>query len=102
MVVQYKAGTRYLCNYLRQQYRVPVCQYLPADPVDAKVVAAFFAALSSVELDAYQRALAAQQQTETASERPVPSSCNACAIRRRWPNGSSSTSIPPTAWWRQS
>jgi len=33
------------------------------------VVAAFFAALSSVELDAYQRALAAQQQTEAASER---------------------------------
>ncbi len=69
MVVQYKAGTRYLCNYLRQQYRVPVCQYIPADPVDAQVVAAFFAALSSVELDAYQRALAAQQQTEVASER---------------------------------
>jgi len=69
MVVQYKAGTRYLCNYLRQQYRVPVCQYIPADPVDAQVVAAFFAALSSVELDAYQRALAAQQQTEAASER---------------------------------
>src|SRR5262245_47544481 len=26
MVVQYKAGTRYLCNYLRQQSHVPVCQ----------------------------------------------------------------------------
>jgi DNA invertase Pin-like site-specific DNA recombinase len=69
MVVQYKAGTRYLCNYLRQQYRVPVCQYIPADPVDAKVVEAFFAALSPVELDVYHRALAAQQQTEEATTR---------------------------------
>jgi DNA invertase Pin-like site-specific DNA recombinase len=69
MVVQYKKGTRYLCNYLRQQYRVPVCQHIPADPVDATVVEAFFAALAPVELDAYQRALAAQQQTEAASDR---------------------------------
>jgi hypothetical protein len=69
MVVQYKNGTRYLCNYLRQQYHVPVCQYIPADPVDAKVVAAFFAALAPVELDAYQRALTAQQQTAAASAR---------------------------------
>jgi hypothetical protein len=69
MVVQYKKGTRYLCNYLRQQYRVPVCQHIPADPVDATVVAAFFAALAPIELDAYQRALVAQQQTEAASAR---------------------------------
>ena len=69
MVVQYKQGTRYLCNYLRQQYRVPVCQHIPADPVDATVVEAFFAALAPVELDAYQRALVAQQQTEAASTR---------------------------------
>jgi DNA invertase Pin-like site-specific DNA recombinase len=69
MVVQYKTGTRYLCNYLRQQYRVPVCQHIPADPVDAKVVEAFFAALAPVELDAYQRAVVAQHQTEAASTR---------------------------------
>jgi DNA invertase Pin-like site-specific DNA recombinase len=69
MVVQYKQGTRYLCNYLRQQYHVPVCQRIPADPVDATVVAAFFAALAPVELDAYQRACAAHQQTEAASAR---------------------------------
>jgi DNA invertase Pin-like site-specific DNA recombinase len=69
LVVQYKSGTRYLCNALRQQYGVPVCQYIPADPVDAKVVEAFFAALSSVELDAYARALTAQQQTAAATER---------------------------------
>jgi DNA invertase Pin-like site-specific DNA recombinase len=62
MVVQYKGGTEYLCNYLRQQYRVPVCQYVPADPVDARVVAAFFEALSPVALDVYTQALAAQRQ----------------------------------------
>ena len=58
MVVQYKGGTQYLCNYLRQQYLVPVCQYIPGDPIDARVVEAFFQALSPIELDAYERALA--------------------------------------------
>jgi len=36
---------------LRQQYRVPVCQYIAADPVDTRVVDAFFQALSPLELD---------------------------------------------------
>src|SRR2546423_9840483 len=63
MVMEYKHGTRYLCNYLRQQYRVPVCQYISADPVDVQVVAAFFQALSPVELDVYAAAVAAQQAT---------------------------------------
>ena len=48
---------------------MPVCQHIPADPVDATVVAAFFAALAPVELDAYQRAVVAQQHTEAASTR---------------------------------
>jgi Recombinase zinc beta ribbon domain len=64
MVVQYKRGTRYLCNSLRQKYRVPVCQHIPADAVDAQVVEAFFQALSTVELDVYERAVAAQQAEE--------------------------------------
>jgi DNA invertase Pin-like site-specific DNA recombinase/predicted DNA-binding protein YlxM (UPF0122 family) len=64
MVVQYKGGTRYLCNYLRQQYLVPVCQNIPGDPIDARVVEAFFQALSSIELDAYTRAIAAQKETD--------------------------------------
>ena len=58
MVVQYKHGTRYLCNYLRQQYHVPVCQYIHADPVDERIVEAFFQALSPVELDVYAAAVA--------------------------------------------
>jgi DNA invertase Pin-like site-specific DNA recombinase len=64
MVVQYKGGTRYLCNYLRQQYRVPVCQYLPADLIDTHVIAAFLEALSPVELDLYDRAVAALRQDD--------------------------------------
>jgi DNA invertase Pin-like site-specific DNA recombinase len=62
MVVQYKGGTRYICNYLRQQYHVPVCQYIAADPVDTRVVDAFFQALAPVELDVYEQALAKRQQ----------------------------------------
>jgi DNA invertase Pin-like site-specific DNA recombinase len=59
MVVQYKSGAQYICNYLRQAYQVPVCQRLPADPIDAHVVAAFLEALTPAELDVYDRAMAA-------------------------------------------
>ena len=62
MVVQYKAGTRYICNFLRQQHGSPVCQYIPADPVDKKVVEAFFAALYPVEIDIYSQAMDQQKQ----------------------------------------
>ena len=66
MVVQYKTGTRYLCNYLRQQYGVPVCQRIPADPIDDAVVGAFFEALSPLELDAYSQVVQAQRQSADA------------------------------------
>jgi DNA invertase Pin-like site-specific DNA recombinase len=59
MVVQYKHGTQYLCNQLRGQYQVPVCQRLPADPIDDWVVHQFFAAFAGAELDLY--ALSVQQ-----------------------------------------
>ena len=58
MLVQYKTGTRYLCNSLRQQYGVPVCQFIPADPVDNYTVESFFKALSPVDVDLYAKALA--------------------------------------------
>jgi DNA invertase Pin-like site-specific DNA recombinase len=64
LVVQYKNGTRYICNFLRQKYQVPVCQCLPADPVDDYVVGAFFEALSSVELDLCGEALAAASREQ--------------------------------------
>ncbi len=66
MVVQYKNGTRYLCNYLRQQHGVPVCQYIPANPIDAEAVAAFFEALAPAELDAYAQAVTARRETADA------------------------------------
>lgn len=60
MVVQYKGGARYLCNYHRQQRQAPVCQYLPADPIDHAVVEAFFHALAPAELDLYEQAMQAR------------------------------------------
>jgi hypothetical protein len=69
MVVQYSTGAHYLCNYFHRQFGVPVCQYTAADSIDEKVVTVFFAALSGVELDAYARAMAAQQHTEAAAMR---------------------------------
>jgi hypothetical protein len=61
-VGQSKGGTEYRCHSLRQQSRVPVWQYVPADPVDARVVEAFFAALSPAALDVYTQAMTAQRQ----------------------------------------
>jgi DNA invertase Pin-like site-specific DNA recombinase len=63
MMVQYKHGTYYLCNHLRQQYGVPVCQNIPGDPVDQAVIQAFFEALSPIELDVYARALATHKHS---------------------------------------
>jgi DNA invertase Pin-like site-specific DNA recombinase len=64
MVVQYKKGTRYLCNYLRQHSQVPVCQNLPADPIDDWVVQSFFDVLCPAEMDLYGKAVAALLQDE--------------------------------------
>jgi hypothetical protein len=58
MVVQYKGGTQYLCNSLRQQIQGPVCQRLRADPIDDHVVRHFFEALAPAELDIYDRVMA--------------------------------------------
>jgi DNA invertase Pin-like site-specific DNA recombinase len=75
MCVQYKGGTRYICNALRQKYQVPVCQCLSGDPVDDYVVKAFFEALSPVELDAYAQALSAgdreQEQVRRAHQQQL-------------------------------
>jgi DNA invertase Pin-like site-specific DNA recombinase len=64
MVVQYKGGNQYLCNYLRQTQGVPICQRIPADPIDGQVVQAFFQALSPIELDAYEQSLKTQRETD--------------------------------------
>jgi DNA invertase Pin-like site-specific DNA recombinase len=57
MVVQYKGGTQYLCNSLRQQSQVPVCQRIPGDSIDDHVIRLFFEALAPAELDVYDRVM---------------------------------------------
>src|SRR5208283_112864 len=69
LVVEYKRKARYVCNYLRLHYRMPVCQNLPADPIDAFVVGAFLDALSPAELDLYGKAVAALRQDEEQLQR---------------------------------
>ena len=76
MCVQYKGGTQYLCNHLKQQTGAPVCQRIPADKIDDQVVSWFFEALSVAEIDVatdalqtadteYEQVLAAHRQQLT-------------------------------------
>ena len=74
MTVQYKGGNQYLCHYLRSQAHAPVCQRLPADPVDQQVVAAFFDALAPAELDLYAQALAQRRQQQAERDQAQRSS----------------------------
>jgi recombinase-like zinc beta ribbon protein len=69
MAVEYKNGNRYVCNFLQRSRGGPLCQHLPADPVDARVVAAFFAAVGPEELEAWARAQDTQRQAEDALDR---------------------------------
>jgi DNA invertase Pin-like site-specific DNA recombinase len=69
MVVCYKQGTRYLCNFLRQQRGGAVCQYLPGDAIDDAVVSLFFAALAPAELEVYTKALTTFSQQEEQVQR---------------------------------
>ncbi len=69
MGVEYKNGSRYVCNFLARSQGGALCQHLPADPIDARVVEAFFAAVSPAELAAWMRAKDARQQAEDAFDR---------------------------------
>jgi DNA invertase Pin-like site-specific DNA recombinase len=75
MQIQYKGGTRYLCNHHRFTMQLPVCQFLPADPIDQHVVRAFFDALSPAELDLYEKAMRSRQsqwaEVQTAQQRQL-------------------------------
>jgi DNA invertase Pin-like site-specific DNA recombinase len=57
MCVQYKGGTQYLCNHLKQQTGAPVCQRIPGDAIDDQVVEWFFAALRVAEINVAAEAL---------------------------------------------
>jgi DNA invertase Pin-like site-specific DNA recombinase len=69
MTVQYKGGNRYLCNFLHRNQGEPVCQHLPAEPIDARVVEAFFAAVTPAELEAWTRAQEVRRQSNEALDR---------------------------------
>ena len=66
MFVRYKGGSQYVCNHLRQQHDVPVCQCLRAAPIDAQVAAAFLEAVAPAEIDALSRARKAQRRADEA------------------------------------
>src|SRR5215218_927868 len=68
MEVRYSGATRYLCASLKRRYGGAFCQNLPADPVDVGVVDAFLEALSPVELNLYEKAMAARQVMASAAE----------------------------------
>ena len=70
MCVQYKGGTQYLCNHLKQQTGAPVCQRIGGDAIDDTVVAWFFEALSVAEIDV---AAAALQTSDTEHDQVVAS-----------------------------
>ena len=66
MFARYKGGSQYVCNHLRQQHDVPVCQCLRAAPIDAQVAAAFLEAVAPAEIDALSRARKAQRRDDEA------------------------------------
>ena len=69
LVVQYANGNRYACTHLQHTQGAPMCQLLPADPIDARVVDAFFEAVAPAELEAWEVALRDLRQAEAALAR---------------------------------
>jgi DNA invertase Pin-like site-specific DNA recombinase len=61
--VTYRPRPRYCCVELQHRYGTAVCQNIPADPVDAQVVAAFFAVLAPAQLDLYDHVLSEHHAT---------------------------------------
>ncbi len=83
---------------LGQQYHVPVCQYIHADPVDAHVVEAFFQAFSPVELGRLgQRQLPHSKPQLSRLATLINSIWSVYAMKPRWPSVSSIELILTTA-----
>ena len=64
MMCQYKRGTRYVCNHLAQQFQEPLCQVLPARPIDQRVVELFMNAFSAIELDLHAKVMNEAQRQQ--------------------------------------
>jgi DNA invertase Pin-like site-specific DNA recombinase len=75
MFCQYKRGTRYVCNHLRQQFGEPLCQVISARPIEERVVELFMAAFSNIELDLHNQVMnnlrRQQRQMQTASQQQL-------------------------------
>lgn len=76
MYVQYKDGTRYICNSRsRNKLNEPICQSVIAAPVEETIVRVFFQALVPAELDLYEEAVAERKsrisQVRAAKEREL-------------------------------
>jgi DNA invertase Pin-like site-specific DNA recombinase len=75
MFCQYKRGTRYVCNHLRQQFGEPLCQVISARPIEERAVELFMAAFSSMELDLHNQVMNnlrhQQRQMLTASQQQL-------------------------------
>jgi hypothetical protein len=69
MTVQYKGRNGYNCRSLHHKHGAPVCQQLPADCIDSRVVAEFFAAVTPAELEAWRRAHDTRCQADEALDR---------------------------------
>jgi hypothetical protein len=63
LVVQYKQGTEYLCNFFKMLAGEPLCQRVPANAVEDQVVRWFFEALSAAQIDLSARLLAEGDRT---------------------------------------
>lgn len=67
--IVYRPQAQYRCVEPRRRYGGPLCQVIPADPVDVHVVAAFFEALHPAELDLYEQVLCEQRAAEERTTR---------------------------------
>ncbi len=97
MVVQYKGGTQYICNSLRQQFQVPVCQRIPGDPIDDHVVRLFFQALEPAELDVYDRVMNTLCEEQDQVRRAQRQQLERLRYQAQWPSGSIRSPTPTTA-----
>jgi hypothetical protein len=89
MVVQYKGGTRYICNYLRQQHQCPVCQYLPADAIDDQSCHSSSQLWRRRSWTSMPRHRPAWPKKRNTSGGPGNSRSSVCAIRLNWLSASS-------------
>jgi DNA invertase Pin-like site-specific DNA recombinase len=64
-----KAGPRYLCDHNHEHSLAPTCQSVVAAPIDAFALQAFFDALSPVQLDLYDQAVASLRRDEQQMQR---------------------------------